>query len=727
MPDINATLHTNFAKLGFYSDQLSLSQATVSRQMIDRFAQDGYGGVLFEITVGVSTDGSLQHDLTYQELFSLLDYANSKGLKTGVLPNWTFNGGNASYVGQTSTGQTRPTEFKIEKMLNSIKEFSKEFLKNGEAHGLDLYYLSQCNPDFFVQDYRDFWIGAIQEFRASFSGALSNQVWSTGKFISESLIDLSAIWDQLDGIGLWAKPYIAEEPIYDIDTIVSGYFGSKLNGRSMVNEIVAASLKYKKPILLTANAFSLPNALDGGWDPTAEQAMQKPLPLNPNLQKLAFESLFQLIANNLSSMVTSVAIGNYEPWSYNDYSQAKPSATVSEADIAIFQTFKYFDLSLFPSLAEDTIKTYLSDPLHFRISNLTMGSTGNDVIYALSGNNDIYLSGGYDTVTAGSGNDAVHVAVLSQKNLKFEYGVWITNAVDALNSVNIDLGNQQQYTIKFAPTKTPVNSNGYWDKNFVDLNLPADVQLNQLVFTLSSGGFAKIGNLQVNGIMVNPSAGIHTKVESWSYPDWIVSQDKFSFDLRKLIVQNNLDNATSIDGGPGTDKVYFGNAQPKSNFNISIQPSQINVTDPAGQYPNTSLVNVERLIFSDTSIALDVEGKAGIVAKILGAVFGKDSVGNKKYVGIGLSFLDAGWTYDQLASLALDAALANTNDKIVSLLWKNVIGSQPTTADKALYIAMLENGLTAGALAHLAADSSFNTTNINLVGLAQAGIEYIPI
>jgi hypothetical protein len=49
MPDINATLHTNFAKLGFYSDQLSLSQATVSRQMIDRFAQDGCGGVLFEI------------------------------------------------------------------------------------------------------------------------------------------------------------------------------------------------------------------------------------------------------------------------------------------------------------------------------------------------------------------------------------------------------------------------------------------------------------------------------------------------------------------------------------------------------------------------------------------------------------------------------------------------------------------------------------------------------
>lgn len=727
MPDINATLQTNFAKLGFYSDQLSLSQATVSRQMIDRFAQDGYGGVLFEITVGVSTDGSLQHDLSYQELFSLLDYASSKGLKTGVLPNWTFNGGNASYVGQTSTGQTRPTEFKIEKMLNSMKEFSNEFLKNGEAHGLDLYYLSACNPDFFVQDYRDFWIAAIQEFRAGFSGALSNQVWSTGKFISESLIDLSAIWDQLDGIGIWAKPYIAVEPIYDIDTIVSGYFGSQLNGRSMVNEIVEASLKYKKPILLTTNAFSLPNALDGGWDPTAEQALQKPLPLNPALQKLAYESLFQLVANNLRGMVTSIAIGNYEPWSYNDFSQTKPSATVSEGDIAIFQTFKYFDLSLFPSLSEDVIKTYLSDPLHFRVSNTTKGSSGNDSVYTASGNNDIYLNGGFDTVTAGAGNDAIHVAVLSQQNLQFEYGVWITNASDALNSVNIDLGNQQQYSIKFSPTKPPMNSNGYWDTNFVELNFPADVQLNKLIFTLRSGGFAKIGNLQVNGIMLNASMGNHTKVETWSYPDWIVNQDQFSFDLGKIIELNNQGHATYIDGGSGTDKVYFDNTPLKREFSFSIQPNKISVTDQSGQYPNTSLTNVERLVFSNVAIAVDVEGKAGIVAKILGAVFGKDSLSNKNYVGVGLSFLDAGWTYDKLAALALDAASANTNDKIVSLLWKNVIGSPPTAEDKAPYIAMLDNGLTAGALAHLAADSSFNTTNINLVGLAQTGIEYIPI
>jgi len=55
------------------------------------------------------------------------------------------------------------------------------------------------------------------------------------------------------------------------------------------------------------------------------------------------------------------------------------------------------------------------------------------------------------------------------------------------------------------------------------------------------------------------------------------------------------------------------------------------------------------------------------------------------------------------------------------------IGTQPTDADKQPYIALLENGMTAGALTRLAADTTFNTTNINLVGLAETGIEYIPV
>jgi hypothetical protein len=139
------------------------------------------------------------------------------------------------------------------------------------------------------------------------------------------------------------------------------------------------------------------------------------------------------------------------------------------------------------------------------------------------------------------------------------------------------------------------------------------------------------------------------------------------------------------------------------------------------------LVDIDRVIFKDTSLALDINGNAGATAKLLVAVFGKDSLTNKQYVGIGLNLLDAGMPIRTLASLAVDAANLKTNDQIVSTLWRNVIGTTASTADKEPFIKLLEEGMTAGALAWLAADTTFNKVNINLVGLAQTGIEYIPV
>jgi len=178
----------------------------------------------------------------------------------------------------------------------------------------------------------------------------------------------------------------------------------------------------------------------------------------------------------------------------------------------------------------------------------------------------------------------------------------------------------------------------------------------------------------------------------------------------------------TIDGQEGIDTFVVGKRH--EYCKLTIQSNKISISNIGGV---DQLISIERIKFNDSFLAIDLSGNAGTTAKILGSVFGKDSISNKNYVGIGLHFLDSGWTYDNLAGLALDAAGAKTNDQIVSLLWTNVIGTKPTAADKQPFITLLENGMSAGALAHLAADSSFNTTNINLVGLAQTGIEYIPV
>jgi hypothetical protein len=195
-----------------------------------------------------------------------------------------------------------------------------------------------------------------------------------------------------------------------------------------------------------------------------------------------------------------------------------------------------------------------------------------------------------------------------------------------------------------------------------------------------------------------------------------------------------------IDGGSGLDTVrvddQYGSEAARNyslekltdgSCNVSFIGPTIAIYPPPVTNGSDKLINVERLRFTDKSFALDLDGAAGTSAKVIGAVLGKAQVQNPTFVGLGLSYLDKGMSYSDLGALAMTAVGATTNDAVVSTLWKNVIGTEATTAIKAPYIKMLNEGMKVGDLVVLAADTSFNTTNINLVGLAQTGIEYIPV
>jgi hypothetical protein len=134
---------------------------------------------------------------------------------------------------------------------------------------------------------------------------------------------------------------------------------------------------------------------------------------------------------------------------------------------------------------------------------------------------------------------------------------------------------------------------------------------------------------------------------------------------------------------------------------------------------------IERVNFDDTKVALDIEHNAGTVAKVLGAVFGKSGLANKEYVGIGLDYLDKGMSESTLLELALFAAGAITNTEVVERLYFNVIGFMPSNAEKASLIGLLDDGMAKGALGTIAAEHTLNADNIDLVGLAYSGIEYL--
>jgi Ca2+-binding RTX toxin-like protein len=179
-----------------------------------------------------------------------------------------------------------------------------------------------------------------------------------------------------------------------------------------------------------------------------------------------------------------------------------------------------------------------------------------------------------------------------------------------------------------------------------------------------------------------------------------------------------------LNGGNGIDTAAFATQRAQSNVTIATASVQVS----AGTDGTDTLEQVERLHFADINVALDIAGDAGRVAKILGAVFGSSSVSNEAYAGIGLDYTDGGMTYEALMQLALDFRLGAgaSHAAVVDLLYTNVIGTPPDAATAAYFVGLLDNGTyTVASLAIMAADTSYNASNINLTGLAQTGLEFV--
>ena len=153
------------------------------------------------------------------------------------------------------------------------------------------------------------------------------------------------------------------------------------------------------------------------------------------------------------------------------------------------------------------------------------------------------------------------------------------------------------------------------------------------------------------------------------------------------------------------------------------------ISDNTKTYATVDISGVQRIQFKDTALALDLSGNAGTVVKILGAVFGPANITNKQYVGLGLSLIDAGMSYAALMSLALNAKLGAgfTDTQEIQLLYQNLYAHTPTANEVASIDAFITSGQqTQASLGVLAAETTNNAANINIVGLTQSGVMYTP-
>lgn len=184
-----------------------------------------------------------------------------------------------------------------------------------------------------------------------------------------------------------------------------------------------------------------------------------------------------------------------------------------------------------------------------------------------------------------------------------------------------------------------------------------------------------------------------------------------------------------LDGGAGVDTAVCADAA----FGATLarqSPQQWSLRTASGG--SDTLVNMERIEFSDRKLALDLDGAAGTVAKLAGALFGAGAVADAGLIGLGLAILDQGFSAAQLAQAAVQSdafgarAGSHGSADFVATVYANLMGVAPDAETAAAYTAQLDaGGATQASLALAAAELEPNLANIGYTGLSQTGLWYV--
>ncbi len=183
-----------------------------------------------------------------------------------------------------------------------------------------------------------------------------------------------------------------------------------------------------------------------------------------------------------------------------------------------------------------------------------------------------------------------------------------------------------------------------------------------------------------------------------------------------------------LAGLDGVDTVSYAGL--RGGFTVLRDATAATVIDNVGTSGVDTLVNVERIAFSDVSLALDIEGTAGQAYRLYRAAF--DRAPDKQGVGYWIKMMDAGISLEQVAAgFATSAEFkslygANASDaQFVGLLYNNVLHRSAEGAGFDYWMKALGELHTPREQV-LAFFSESAENQAQVIGAIQNGIEFTP-
>ncbi len=184
----------------------------------------------------------------------------------------------------------------------------------------------------------------------------------------------------------------------------------------------------------------------------------------------------------------------------------------------------------------------------------------------------------------------------------------------------------------------------------------------------------------------------------------------------------------NLNGGAGLDTVYYTQKQ----YQLSIvrnTDGSVSVKDYWAGKDADTLTNVERLMFSDHAVALDLGGAGGQAYRLYQSAFNRapDSGG----VGYWINVLDHGVSLKTVAQGFIDSqefktlyGAAPTDQQFVTNLYNNVLHRAPDTGGNSFWMDRLHDGVSRADVLMGFSESVENQATIaKIIG---AGFSYTP-
>jgi Ca2+-binding RTX toxin-like protein len=183
-----------------------------------------------------------------------------------------------------------------------------------------------------------------------------------------------------------------------------------------------------------------------------------------------------------------------------------------------------------------------------------------------------------------------------------------------------------------------------------------------------------------------------------------------------------------LDGGPGLDTAIYAGA--RANYDVfSFGDRQLTV-DLTGADGRDLMSNMERLVFPDVSIALDIDGAGGKAARIYQAAFNRAP--DLEGLGFWIYHLDRGTTLVSVANGFIGSpefrsiyGESPSNYELVYRFYQNVLHREPDASGFAFWLHALDANIASRAEV-LIGFSESPENYIQVIGSMTDGISFIP-